>query len=102
MRAAFVIAGQEVRVGLRNRWIVATTLPLAALALSLTLLGSAPTSTVGADPLAVVVVTLASLTIILLPLTALMQSFYQVVGAQERGGLVMLLPPPVARWELVF
>ena len=53
MRAAWVIAGQEVRAGLRNRWILATTLLLAALALSLTLLGSAPTGTVGVDPLAV-------------------------------------------------
>ncbi|HEY9549942.1 MAG TPA: ABC transporter permease, partial [Kiloniellaceae bacterium] len=101
MRAAFVIAGQEVRVGLRNRWIVATTLLLAALALSLTLLGSAPTGTVGADPLAVVVVSLASLTIFLVPLIALMLSFDAVVGEEERGSLILLLAYPVARWEMV-
>jgi Cu-processing system permease protein len=101
MRAAFVIAGQEVRVGLRNRWIVATTLLLAALALSLTLLGSAPTGTVGADPLAVVVVSLSSLTIFLLPLIALMLSFDAVVGEQERGTLILLLSYPVDRWEVV-
>jgi Cu-processing system permease protein len=101
MRAALVIAGQEVRVALRNRWIVATTLLLAALALSLTLLGSAPTGTVGADPLAVVVVSLASLTIFLLPLIALLLSFDAVVGEQERGTLILLLAYPVARWEVV-
>lgn len=101
MRAAFVIAGQEVRVGLRNRWIVATTLLLAALALSLTLLGSAPTGTVGADPLAVVVVSLASLTIFLVPLIALLLAFDAVVGEQERGTLILLLAYPVARWEVV-
>ena len=50
-----LIAMQEIRVGLRNRWVLATTLLLAALALSLVLLGSAPTGTVKADPLAVVI-----------------------------------------------
>jgi Cu-processing system permease protein len=101
MRAVPVIAGQEIRVGFRNRWIVATTLLLAALALSLTLLGSAPTGTVGVDPLAVVVVSLSSLTIFLLPLIALMLSFDAVVGEQERGTLILLLAYPVARWEVV-
>jgi Cu-processing system permease protein len=101
MRAAFVIAGLEVRIGLRNRWIAATTLLLAALALSLTLLGSAPTGTVGADPLAIVVVSLASLTIFLLPLIALLLSFDAVVGEQERGTLILLMAYPVARWEVV-
>jgi Cu-processing system permease protein len=101
MKAVFVIAGQEVRVGLRNRWIVATTLLLAALALSLTLLGSAPTGTVGADPLAIIVVSLSSLTIFLLPLIALLLSFDAVVGEQERGTLILLLAYPVARWHVV-
>jgi Cu-processing system permease protein len=101
MRAVPVIAGQEIRVGFRNRWIVATTLLLAALALSLTLLGSAPTGTVGVDPLAVVVVSLSSLTIFLLPLIALLLSFDAVVGEQERGTLILLLAYPVARWEVV-
>lgn len=101
MRAVHVIAGQEIRVGLRNRWIIATTLLLAALALSLTLLGSAPTGTVGADPLAVMVVSLSSLTIFLLPLIALLLSFDAVVGEQERGTLILLLAYPVARWEVV-
>lgn len=101
MRAVHVIAGQEIRAGLRNRWIVATTLLLAALALSLTLLGSAPTGSVGVDPLAVVVVSLSSLTIFLLPLIALLLSFDTVVGEQERGTLILLLAYPVARWEVV-
>lgn len=95
------VAGQELRVGLRNRWVVATTLLLATLALSLTLLGSAPTGVVKADPLAVVVVSLASLTIFLVPLIALLLSFDAIVGEQERGTLMLLLSYPVARWEVV-
>src|SRR5690606_26864552 len=95
------LAAQEIRVGLRNRWVVATTLLLAALSLSLVLLGSAPTGVVKADPLAVVVVSLASLTIFLVPLIALLLSFDAIVGEQERGTLMLLLSYPVARWEVV-
>src|SRR3546814_9304110 len=95
------LAMQEIRAGLRNRWVVATTLLLAALSLSLALLGIAPTGVVKADPLAVVVVSLASLTIFLVPLIALLLSFDAVVGEQERGTLMLLLSYPVARWQVI-
>lgn len=95
------IAAQEIRVGLRNRWVLATTVVMAALALSLALLGSAPTGTVKAEPLAVVVVSLASLTIFLVPLIALLLSFDTIVGEQERGTLMLLLSYPVSRWQIV-
>lgn len=98
---ALTIAAQEVRIGLRNRWVIATTLIMAALALSLVLLGSAPTGTVGADPLAIVVVSLASLTIFLIPLIALLLSFDAIVGEHERGTLMLLLSYPIARWQVV-
>lgn len=101
MNALLAVAGQELRAGLRNRWVVATTLLLAALALSLTLLGSAPTGTLGADPLAVVVVSLASLSIFLVPLIALLLSFDSVVGEAERGTLLLLLAYPLARWQIL-
>lgn len=96
-----MIAAQEIRVGLRNRWVAATTVLLAALALSLVLLGSAPTGAVGADPLAVVVVSLTSLTIFLIPLIALLLSFDGIVGEHERGTLMLLLSYPLARWQVV-
>ena len=98
---ALVIAAQEIRVGMRNRWVLATTVLMAALALSLALLGSAPTGTVKADPLAVTVVSLASLTIFLVPLIALLLSFDAIVGEHERGTLMLLLSYPVARWQVV-
>jgi Cu-processing system permease protein len=95
------LALHELRVGLRNRWVLATTLVMAALALSLALLGATPTGTVKADPLAVVVVSLASLTIFLVPLIALLLSFDAIVGEHERGTLMLLLAYPVARWQVV-
>ena len=97
----WLVAAQEIRVGMRNRWVVATTVLMAALALSLVLLGSAPTGAVKADPLAVVVVSLASLTIFLVPLIALLLSFDAIVGEHERGTLMLLLSYPVARWQVV-
>lgn len=96
-----VVAGQEVRASYRNRWVVATTLLLAALGLSLSLLGSAPVGTVDADPLAIVVVSLASLSIFLVPLIALLLSFDAIVGEAERGTLLLLLAYPIARWQVV-
>jgi Cu-processing system permease protein len=101
MSPVFVMAGQEIRASVRNRWVVATTLVLAALALSLTLVGSAPAGAVDADPLAVVVVSLASLSIFLVPLIALLLSFDAIVGEAERGTLLLLLAYPVARWQVV-
>jgi Cu-processing system permease protein len=98
---ALTIAAQEIRVGLRNRWVLATSLLLAALALSLALLGSAPTGGGKAEPLAIVVVSLASLTIFLVPLIALLLSFDAIVGEDERGTLALLLAYPVARWQVV-
>jgi len=97
----WLLALQEIRIGMRNRWVIATTLVLGALALSLVLLGSAPTGEVKADSLAIVVVSLASLTIFLIPLIALLLSFDAIVGEQERGTLLLLLSYPVARWQVV-
>ena len=101
MRALRVLAGRELRDGLRNRWVVVVTLLLAALALALAFVGSVPAGQVGAEPLEVVVVSLASLGILLLPLIALLLSFDAVVGEAERGTLLLLLASPVLRWQVV-
>jgi Cu-processing system permease protein len=101
MSNLLTIAGKEIRDGMRNRWILAITLLLAALALTLTFLGSAPTGTVGADRLAVTIVSLSSLTIFLVPLIALLLSYDAIVGELDRGTLLLLLSYPVARWQVV-
>ena len=101
MRTIFIIAVKEIQEGMRNRWVLATTLLLAALALSLTFLGSAPTGNVGAGALDVVVVSLSSLTIFLLPLIALLISHDAVVGEMERGTMTLLLSYPVGRSQVI-
>ena len=102
MRNILIIAGKEIQEGLRNRWVLATTLLLAALALTLTFLGSAPTGNVGVRALDVLIVSLSSLTIFLLPLIALLISHDAIVGEMERGTMLLLLSYPVGRWQVVF
>ncbi len=101
MNTLLIIAGKELREATRNRWVVATTLLMAALALTLSFLGSAPTGTVGVGPVEVTIVSLSSLTIFLLPLIALLLSFDAVVGEIDRGTMTLLLSYPVARWQLL-
>jgi Cu-processing system permease protein len=101
VRNVLIVAGKEIREGLRNRWVLATTLLLAALALSLTFLGSAPTGEVNVRALDVVIVSLSSLTIFLLPLIALLIAHDAVVGEMERGTMLLLLSYPIARWQVV-
>ena len=101
MSTILIIAVKEVREALRNRWVVAMTLLMAALALTLSFLGSAPTGTIGAGPLEVTIVSLSSLTIFLLPLIALLLSFDAIVGEIDRGTMALLLSYPVARWQVM-
>jgi Cu-processing system permease protein len=101
MNGVLVIAGKEIRERVRNRWVVAATLLLAALALTLAFLGAAPAGRVGAGALEVVVVSLSSLSIFLLPLIALLISHDAVVGESERGTMLLLLAYPIARWQVL-
>ena len=101
MRNVLLIAGKEIEESLRNRWVLATTLLLASLALTLTLLGSAPTGSVGVRPLDVVIVSLSSLSVFLLPLIALLISHDSIVGEIERGTMLLLLSYPVGRWQVL-
>jgi Cu-processing system permease protein len=96
-----IIAAKEIHQAIRNRWVLAATLLLAGLALSMTFLGSAPTGTVGVRALDVVIVSLSSLTIFLVPLIALLISHDAIVGDMERGTMLLLLSYPVARWQVL-
>jgi Cu-processing system permease protein len=98
---ALIIARKEIHQAIRNRWVLASTLLLAGLALSLAFLGSAPTGTVGVRALDVVIVSLSSLTIFLIPLIALLISHDAIVGDMERGTMLLLLSYPVARWQVL-
>ncbi len=101
MNAALIIAGKEITDGLRNRWVLGATVLLAALAFALAFLGSAPSGQLGVKPLAVVVVSLSSLTIFLMPLIALLISYDAIVGEVERGCMLLLLTYPVTKPQIL-
>ncbi|WP_424363099.1 ABC transporter permease subunit [Methylocystis parvus] len=101
MRRIVAIAAREALEGFRNKWAAAAALLLAALALTLGFLGSAPVGGVNASPLDVEIVSLSSLTILLLPLIALVVSHDAIAGEAERGTLALVLATPVARWEAI-
>ncbi|MEO5355068.1 MAG: ABC transporter permease [Magnetococcus sp. XQGC-1] len=102
MNPLLTIAGKEWQDGVRNRWIVGATVLLAGLAFVLSFLGAAPTGLAGVKPLAVTVVSLASLTIFLIPLIALLLAHDALVGEFERGTMLLLLTYPVTRMHILF
>jgi len=101
MRPIWILAAEEFREGLRNRWVISAVLLLATLAFSLALLGSSPIGETRASSLSVTTVSLASLSVYLIPLIALTLSFDAIVGERERGSLLLLLSYPIARWQVI-
>ncbi|MCK4704719.1 MAG: ABC transporter permease subunit, partial [Gammaproteobacteria bacterium] len=101
MKMLWLLALKELRDGLRNRWIAAAILLLGGLALALSMLGSAPTGSIKASTLDISVISLASLSVYLIPLIALMLSFDTLVGEFERGTMMLLLTYPVTRWQVI-
>lgn len=101
MNPVWIITGKEVRDSLRNRWVLAATMLLAALALSLGFLGSTPTGSVKVDPLTVTAVSLSSLSIFLIPLIAMLLSYDALIGEIERGTMALLLSYPVSRVQIL-
>ena len=101
MKMLWVLAIKELKDGLRNRWVAAAIVVLGTLALALSLLGSAPTGSVRASAMDITVISLASLSVYLIPLIALMLSFDTLVGEFERGTMMLLLTYPVARWQVI-
>lgn len=101
MKMLWILAFKELKDGLRNRWIAAAIIVLGGLALALSLLGSAPTGSIRASTLDISVISLASLSVYLIPLIALMLSFDALVGEFERGTMMLLLTYPVTRWQVI-
>ncbi|MDH5424303.1 MAG: ABC transporter permease [Gammaproteobacteria bacterium] len=101
MKMIWILAQKELRDGLRNRWIAAAIILLGTLALALSLLGSAPTGSVRVSELDITVISLASLSVYLIPLIALMLAFDALVGEFERGTMMLLLTYPVTRWQVI-
>jgi Cu-processing system permease protein len=101
IRPILLLAVEEFQEGLRNRWVISAVLLLAILAFSLALLGTSPIGETRVGALNVTTVSLASLSVYLLPLIALTLSYDAVVGERERGTLLLLLTYPISRWQVI-
>ncbi|MFT6557679.1 ABC transporter permease [Sneathiella sp.] len=88
---------KEIKDSYRNRWVGTVILVMTALALVLSLIGSAPVGTTSIGPLTVTIVSLSSLSVFFIPLIALLLSYNSIVGEDERGTLLLLLTYPVSR-----
>lgn len=102
MHGVITIAATEIRIGLRNRWIILSSLILLAFALILVLLGSAPGGEVKTDAVTVVVASLSTLSVYLVPLIALLLAFDAIAGEIDRGTLQLVLASPVSRGAVLF
>jgi Cu-processing system permease protein len=101
IRPLVYLAIEEFQEGLRNRWVISAVLLLAILAFSLALLGTSPIGETRVGALNVTTVSLASLSVYLLPLIALTLSYDAVIGERERGTLILLLTYPISRWQVI-
>lgn len=95
------IATTEIRLAARNSWIWLSTGTLGLFALALGFLGSGPSGTLAADPLVLTAASLATLSVYLVPLIALLITYDTVAGEIERGTLSLVLATPVSRAELI-
>ena len=101
MSRILATAKAEFRIALRNRWVAISIGLMALFSVVLSAAGSSATGTIGADRLSVVVASLTSLAVYLVPLVALLMSFDAIAGEVERGTLPLLLTYPTARSEIL-
>ncbi|WP_404375838.1 ABC transporter permease [Vreelandella aquamarina] len=102
MKAMLIVAAKEFQDGLRNRWVLAITIILAALAMGIAYFGAAASGGLGFTSLATTLVSLSTLAVFLIPLIALLLAYDSVVGEQEAGTLLLLLTYPLSRSALLF
>jgi Cu-processing system permease protein len=101
MNATLTVAHKEFRDGLRNRWVLAIALILAALAVGIAWFGAAASGGMGFTTLSTTVVSLSTLAVFLIPLIALLLAYDAIVGEQEAGTLLLLLTYPLSRTSLL-
>lgn len=95
------VVGIEFRLALRNRWVLLSTLALTLFALVLAFSGSGQGAGLKADALTLTAASLATLSVYLVPLIALLLTYDGFSGEAERGTLALVLATPIRRGELL-
>ncbi|CAH0991528.1 putative ABC transporter permease protein NosY [Sinobacterium norvegicum] len=101
MNKIFIVAQKEFHDGIRNRWAGAITLIFILMSLGLAYFGSAAAGVLGFSSLESTLVSLASLSVMLVPLIALMLSYNCFVGELEQGTLLLLMTYPISKAQLL-
>ncbi|RYH10429.1 ABC transporter permease [Tropicimonas sp. IMCC6043] len=91
---------QEFSLARRNLWVLLATIVLALFALALAFFGAGQGVALDADILTLTSASLATLSVYLIPLIALLMSYDSFAGEIERGALALTLATPVRRWEV--
>lgn len=102
MRHVWLIARFDVQLLLRDRWFLSLALAYAALALATALATGRSPAVVGLAPFEQTGTALALLTVLFVPLMALLLGALQIAGPREDGFLGYLLAQPVSRAHLFF
>ncbi|TYK67000.1 ABC transporter permease [Colwellia echini] len=101
MNQILTVASKEFYDGLRNRWLFSITLIFALCSIGLTYFGAVASGVEGVTSLSATITSLASLTVFLIPLIALLLSYDSFVGEQESGTLLLLLTYPLSKNQLL-
>lgn len=96
----FAIAQTELRIAARNRWVFLSTLVFVLFSLALAFPGIGAAG-MKADVLTLASAALATLSVYLVPLIALLLAYDSFAGEIERGTLALILASPVSRGEVL-
>jgi Cu-processing system permease protein len=94
------VASIEFRVALRNRWLILATGVLTLFSLALTFSGAGGLE-LKAGILTLAAASLATLSVYLIPLIALLISYDSIAGEVERGTMALVIATPIRRSALL-
>ncbi|QDF65930.1 copper ABC transporter permease [Shewanella sp. SNU WT4] len=97
----WTIAAKEFGDNLRNRWLWMMTSVLVLLAFVVSVGGGVLQGAALLPSLGNQLAALVSLSLLLLPLAAILISYDSFVGEQESGTLLLLLTYPLTKWQLI-
>ncbi len=97
----FEVAKLEILIAKRNFWVTIAVSLMALFTIVLTLAGSAPTGTLGVNPMIIALTSITTLSVYFIPLVALLLSFDAIAGENERGTLALSLSYPLSRANIL-
>lgn len=99
MKKIFEIAKQDLKLNLRNRWILGVSLLFGILTLSVAYSGMVTAGYVGFQDFRRTGASIVSLVLYLIPILALMMGTFTFVSSREYLDLVVT--QPIARWKII-